>query len=111
MASPDLPPYVAEAGFNRWIVKRVSGVRWSLEKLGFRSWLILPNAHLHRRRKLSFEEMGRLASAIRDLGIPFSAGHGWSPAEVVRDLRDRGLFEGEFLEIAWTGPGWVVRSE
>ena len=59
---------------------------------------------------MTFEEMATLAGALRALGIAFSAGREWCPSEVVQGLRDRGLLEGEFTEIFWTGQGWGTRT-
>lgn len=46
----------------------------------------------------------RMFSALRDLGVAFSAGREWCPADVFAWLRTRGLLEGEYLRIAWSGP-------
>ncbi len=46
----------------------------------------------------------RMFVALRDLGVAFSAGREWCPAEVFAWLRERGLLEGAYLRIAWTGP-------
>jgi hypothetical protein len=43
-------------------------------------------------------------SALRDSGIPFSAGHDWSPAAQFEELRDRGLLNGKYKHIGWRGP-------
>ena len=104
------PPFVAEAGFNRWVVERSRGLRGPLRRLGFRRLPFAQTATFASRRALSFEEMGRMAMALRDLGIAFSAGRNWCPSAVVAQLRDDGLAQGEFTEIAWTGEGWLLRK-
>ncbi|HFK2920582.1 TPA: hypothetical protein ACGY72_001751 [Stenotrophomonas maltophilia] len=45
----------------------------------------------------------RMFAALRDLGVAFSAGREWCPAEVFGWLRECGLLEGPCLRIAWTG--------
>ena len=57
---------------------------------------------------MEFEEMAELADGLRALGVAFSAGRDWSPGEVVRDLKARGLVAGQFTEICWTGEGWKL---
>ena len=108
---PGVPPpaFVAEAGFHRWVVERSRGLRGPLRRLGFRRWPFAQTATFASRRALSFEEMGRLAMALRDLGVAFSAGRDWCPSAVVAQLRDDGLARGDFIEIAWTGEGWSLR--
>jgi hypothetical protein len=59
----------------------------------------------------SDEAMAEIAERLRDLGLAFSAGKDWSPAEYVSWLKLQGLVHGEFTEIYWTGPGrWNVRQ-
>jgi len=38
---------------------------------------------------------------LRDLGVAFSAGREWCPADVFEHLRDRGALEGPYLRVAW----------
>jgi hypothetical protein len=48
----------------------------------------------------------RLLQLLRDNGVAFAGGaHGWPPAEVFADLRDRGLVHGEFEELVFNRPG------
>ena len=62
-----------------------------------------------RSFELTWEALGRMFGALRDLGILFlGIDKGWSPGDVFEDLRERGLVNGEFEEIVWSGPG---RSE
>ena len=104
------PAYVSMAHPDHWVVKHCFGLWWPLWKLGFRGFPFLPWMRLRRRRPMGFEEMARIADRLRALGVAFSAGHDWSPSAVVQDLRDRGLFAGSFVEIAWTGPDRVLRD-
>lgn len=45
-----------------------------------------------------------LLKRLRDLGICFSSGKEWSPAEVFEYLREIGLLEGSFKKISWNSP-------
>lgn len=58
------------------------------------------------------EQLARRLVFLRNLGLPFSgAPHGWPPAEVFADLRERGLVSGSFLEITWARPGQHTSRE
>lgn len=46
----------------------------------------------------------RMLSHLRDLGVAFSAGREWSPAEVFEHLRGNGLLHGTYTRIVWTAP-------
>jgi hypothetical protein len=105
------PPYVAVADPNRWVVEHGFVLEWKLRKLGFHRWLPGLPFELKYRRPLPFDRMGILAAGLRDLGLAFSAGHGWSPSEVVQYLRDKGHFTGRFMQIAWVDGGvWELRE-
>ena len=110
MTSVSDTPYVYRAEFNLWEVRGSRALRRPLRRLGFRRLPFSATATLKRRRPLTFEEMARLATALRDLGIAFAVGREWSPSEVVQKLRDDGLFEGSFTEMAWTGQRWLTRT-
>jgi hypothetical protein len=57
-------------------------------------------------------ELPATLSALRDLDIAFAAGaHGWSPAEIFADYRDRGLVGDEFWEVVFSGPGQPKRRK
>ena len=47
----------------------------------------------------------QVLTALRDLGLCFSAGREWSPTEVFEWLRDQGLVSGHYRRIGWRGPG------
>jgi hypothetical protein len=99
------------ARLDWWQVKRAGGLGRELLRLGFRPAL-LPwgEMNAHFRPPLDVEGMARIARGLIALGVPFSAGREWSPSEVVEDLRDRGLVDGPFQEIAWTGADWRLRA-
>jgi hypothetical protein len=105
-----IPPYVAEAGPDRWVVKHSSGLRGPLRMLGFRRFPFSSTAEMRPRLPLTFEQMGVLAGELRNLGVAFSYGHDWSPSEVVQQLRDDGLFRGSFVEISWNRTGPELRT-
>lgn len=105
-----IPPYVAMAEPERWVIKLSRELRVPLRKLGFRRFPFSSTAELRPRRPLTFEQMGVLASELRNLGVAFSYGHDWSPSEVVQHLRDEGHFRGSFVEISWTRTGAEVRT-
>jgi hypothetical protein len=103
------PPFVSEARPDRWVVEGGSAFGRELRNLGFRSSIFSRTSQLTPGQPLSFEAMGRLAAQLHALGIAFGAGRDWSPSDVVQHLRQDGLFEGSFSEIAWTGEDWHVR--
>jgi hypothetical protein len=41
---------------------------------------------------------------LRDLGVAFSAGREWCPADVFEHLRDSGLLQGPYSRVAWRTP-------
>lgn len=41
---------------------------------------------------------------LRDIGVAFSAGREWCPADVFEHLRDGGVLEGRYLRVAWRTP-------
>jgi hypothetical protein len=104
------PPYVAEAGPQRWTIARCGGLRGPLRGLGFRRLPFSSTATLTARQPMSPAEMARIAAQLRDLGLAFGFGHDWSPSEMVQQLRAEGLFKGSFNEISWTRQGWQLRT-
>jgi hypothetical protein len=50
-------------------------------------------------------EKARIFDALRPLGVAFSDGKEWCPAEVFEYLRDQGLLSGKFVRISWRQPG------
>jgi hypothetical protein len=55
-------------------------------------------------------ELPAALAALRDLDISFAGGtHGWPPAEIFADYRDRGLMNGDFWEVVFSGPGQLKR--
>ncbi|MGC5704387.1 hypothetical protein J4P02_29710 [Pseudomonas sp. NFXW11] len=46
-----------------------------------------------------------LFDALRTLGVAFSDGREWCPAEVFEYLRDMNLLGGKFIRVSWKEPG------
>lgn len=58
------------------------------------------------------ESYGQIFTELADLKIFFSAGHDWSPSDIVSHLLEKKVLKAdkEFYEIFWTGSGaWNVR--
>jgi len=58
------------------------------------------------------QQLASLSARLSSEGVLFAGGlAGWPPAAIFEDLRDKGLLQGSFKEVTWTGPGkWVVRE-
>ncbi|CAH0250723.1 hypothetical protein [Stenotrophomonas lactitubi] len=49
---------------------------------------------------------------LRDLGVAFSAGREWCPADVFEHFRDGGLLQGSYLRVVWRMPQqFIVTTE
>jgi len=48
---------------------------------------------------------------LRDIGIPFSAGPGWPPADVFEYLIEQGKLNWPYKKIGWSGPGKYTITE
>ncbi len=93
--------YVTQADGNRINVMLLNGrSRSALQALGFtadeRDTLTLPVA----------DDAAKATAFIRlrDLGVAFSAGREWCPADVFEHFRDGGLLHGAYLQVAWRTP-------
>jgi hypothetical protein len=54
----------------------------------------------------STTDLVQILTRLRDVGVAFMGStHGWPPAEVFADLRDKGLISGLFDEVVFTRPG------
>lgn len=47
------------------------------------------------------EKRAALFQKLMEIGTLFSNGRDWSPSEIVRYYRDKGLIKGYYLRIAW----------
>lgn len=55
------------------------------------------------RLRTTLQELNRLGFLFA--GSP----HGWPPAEIVADLREKKMLTGNFKEVRWRGPGdWYI---
>jgi hypothetical protein len=104
-----LPPYVSSVSSGRFRIAASESARTELKRAGLAltrdgvEWVLSGDD--------SDAAAAAIAKKLRSLGLAFSAGPGWSPSEVVQDLREKGLVEGRFDEIAWSGPDrWSVRA-
>ena len=53
----------------------------------------------------SVEARVSLVNKFIELGAIFSEGAGWSPAEILVDLCEKGLVKGPYRVVSWTGQG------
>ena len=47
------------------------------------------------------EKRAALFQKLMEIGTLFSNGRDWSPSEIVRYYRDKGLIKGDYLRIVW----------
>ena len=59
---------------------------------------------------LSKTELAEKLTKLNELGFLFAGSpHGWPPAEIVADLREKKMLTGNFKEVRWRGPGdWFI---
>jgi len=57
-------------------------------------------------------ELAKILSELNKLEVLFvGQPHGWPPAEIFADLREKNLLQGKFNEVTWIGPmKWVIRE-
>lgn len=94
--------YVTQADGHRIEVRLLNGrLRAALQALGFTAdegdTLTLPVVADDAAKAAVFIR-------LRDLGIAFSTGREWCPAEVFEHLRAAGLLQGGYLRVAWRAP-------
>ena len=105
MSGEKQPPYVTILS-DTVQIENYSGIARELHDLGFKS-----SFGLMRKPISGDQEMAALAAKLNALGVAFSYGRDWYPSAVVADLKERGLLQGEFTEIAWSGPGaWHLKK-
>ena len=57
-------------------------------------------------RAANDEELARLLSALRDMGVAFlAAGPGWPAGDIFENMREHGRVSGPYRGIWWYGPG------
>jgi hypothetical protein len=106
------PPYVIAADRDFVSVKTNDpSAQRQLLQFGF---LPAPedNAHEFIKHAKDKAEKAAIFDFLRPLGVHWSRGREWSPAEIFEWLRDQNLIQGTFKTIAWTSPTtWVTREE
>jgi hypothetical protein len=100
--------YVVDAGGDEVVIKvgRCFLVD-DLIALGF----VETSEGIVRNKAVSDKEKADLLSKVRDIGLAFSVGPGWSPSAVFEELRDRQLVLGRYRRISWLGPGKPIVDE
>lgn len=85
-------------------------VRALLARLGARRrWSIRPSWTIPYATE---RELGAILMALRDAGVAFvGSPHGWPPAAVFEEFRQRGLIAGVYQEVTWAGPGRPATRE
>jgi hypothetical protein len=54
---------------------------------------------------LNKPELAKKLEELNKLGFLFAGGpHGWPPAEIAADLREKKMLTGSFKEVRWRGP-------
>jgi hypothetical protein len=102
------PPYVSEAAGDTVVISVADdALRRDIQSWGpHRSDGSIITAGVDSDRAKA-----ALFAKLRDSGVAFAGGHGWSPSAVFEELRDRGLIAGSFREIVWRKPGtWSIRE-
>src|SRR5690606_4131528 len=99
--------YVASVqGTTVVLVNATDSIRSALQ--GYR-----PAIDSQGRTVVSLESAGQLPAlfgTLRDLGVGFAGGtHGWPPAEIFAELREKSLVEGPFDEVVFSGPEMPIR--
>lgn len=100
--------YVVDAGGDEVVIKvgRCSLVD-ELLALGF----VEISDGVVKKRVVSDQEKAEIFTKVRDIGLAFSIGPGWSPSSVFEELRDRQLVRGKYMRISWSGPGKPIVDE
>lgn len=59
--------------------------------------------------EFDFKALSSILDQLRNMGLLFSAGKIWPPADIFEELRDRGFLHGKFKKVGWHGPGqWEI---
>lgn len=103
MINEELKAYVEKADLD---VIRLQLLDRSLEA-GVTALGFIPSLEdgIFSRNVADDAEKARIFDALRALGVAFSDGREWCPAEVFEYLRDKGLLSGKFVRISWRQPG------
>lgn len=75
-----------------------------LKNLGAKNELF--NWNIFHLQYKSESDLANTLMILRDCGAAFASNiSGWPPAGIIRYLKDKGLFKGDFKEIIWLKPG------
>jgi hypothetical protein len=98
-------PYVSDISNGEIVIE---GLDWPLPDW-LVSYSVTKAADASYRIAASDAQQHVLLQALRDGGFAFAGGsHGWPPAEIFADMRERGLVHGDFEEIVFRQPGAAV---
>ncbi|MFJ3485562.1 hypothetical protein ACIPL1_19550 [Pseudomonas sp. NPDC090202] len=104
----ELKAYVQSAAVQTVTVKVMDETLTpALKSLGFS---MQARAGIVALNVIDDSQKARVFDALRQLGVAFSDGREWCPAEVFEYLRDKGLLSGTFVKVSWTAPGQIRRS-
>ena len=110
-SNQSLPAYVSEASTSLIVVKVFNRCfSHKLHEMGFS----IVDKHAASEARILTDGVHKKAavlSALRDAGVCYSAGPGWSPASVFEELRDNGLVAGPYQRVFWRGSGGYVIEE
>lgn len=103
MTNEQLQAYVEKADDDAIRLRVIDhGLDAALAALGFTAGA---EADVFSRDVADDAEKANVFDALRSLGVAFSDGKEWCPAEVFEYLRDKGLLSGKFVRISWRQPG------
>ena len=57
------------------------------------------------------KEKAKVFESLRDIGVLFSDGREWCPAELFEYFREQGLANGKFKRISWINPTEFIIKE
>lgn len=76
-------------------------IKEKISEIGF-----INKTHTKKYRKITKtdEDKAEVFNQLRNLGVYFSNGREWCPAEIFEHLRDKGLLTGKYSMISWAAP-------
>lgn len=99
MTNHKTPDYVYQADRDFITIKAVNPeIIDTLIKIGF-----IKNNELYSIKTKDISDKSAIVEKIRDIGLLFSDGKEWCPAEVFEYLREEKLISGKYSKISFTG--------
>ena len=84
--------------------------RIELKKIGAKRSVFNPK--IMKIKYKSEKELADILSKIRDIGIPFIGGPaGWPPSSIFEHLREKGMIDGNYINITWKNPNETIKFE